>query len=190
MNGSHHSETVLVGLVQTGGSDDPHLNVCPMCRDRFNFLQRFHAALAEEQRRPRGANIERLIADLSGRKIIRLHPYTPQSDLSQFGANGNVVVLAAQGVIKEDKRIVLVGTFAAEQEHILLRVVRDRDRERYTLYLMTPQPEDGRNARITIGDSEAGQIVTETNDVGIAVLEGEQAIDWPHAVIAVEPHPI
>ena len=97
-------------------------------------------------------------------------------------------MLAAQGAVKEDKRIVLVGTFAAEQEHILLRVVRDRDLERYTLYLLTPQPEDGRNARITIGDSEGGQVVAETNDVGIAVLEGEQAIDWPHAVIAVEPH--
>jgi hypothetical protein len=189
MNSSHHSEAELVGLIQTGGSVDLHLEVCPMCRERFNFLQRFYAAFVEEQQRPRGPDIERLIAGLSGRKIVRLHRYTPQADLSQFGANGNVVVLAAQGSVKEESRFVLVGSFAAEREHFLLRVVRDRDLVRDTLYLLTPQPEDGRNARITIGDSKGGQVVAETNDVGIAVLEGEQAVDWPHAVIAVEPHP-
>lgn len=188
MKKRHYTESELEGLVEKQGSGDAHLAECPLCREKLDFLARFHEAISKVSQEPQDPRVEALVQRLSGRNVIRLHSFVSQPDLSQLGVRSDVVVLAAQGGAEGAGRFVTVGSFAGEREHVLLRVVHDRDNHRYSLYLLTKKPEAARHARLII-TVQGGVLREEVTDAsGVAILEEDPSINWREAVVAVELH--
>jgi hypothetical protein len=187
MKTRHHTEEALLRLVDAGSDGDPHLAVCPACRERFRFLQQFEQALAGQRSRPIHPRIQQLLESWQEGKLVRLQPYTPIPDRPKTGPGVELIILAAQGEKKSSGRFEVVGTFSAIPQKMLLRVEFDHEKKQAILHLLTENPVESRRARIIIGTPSGGQFIASTNDNGIAVLEGELPSFWTDLVIAVSP---
>lgn len=188
MQRPHYTEFELEAFVGKESGGDPHLSMCSLCREKLDFLSSLNGALLEESQNPLDPRVGALIDRLSGRKILRLHPFVSQPDMSRIGARTDVVVLAAQVGTEKAGRYITVATFAEEQEQVLLRVVHDREKRNYSLYLLTKTPETAHHVRLIISVGGEAQREAVTDDMGVAVLEENPPIDWREAIVAVEHH--
>jgi hypothetical protein len=188
MKQRHYTEAELEAFLGEQNAEDSHLVACPRCREKLDFLVRLNTAFLKEPLTSPDPRVEKLVDQLSDMKILRLHPFLSPPDLSQFGARNDVVVLAAQGGTQGMAPFVTVGTFAEEREHILLRVIHDRERHSYSLYLLTKTPELAQHVRLIISVVGGTRREAVTDASGVAVISEDPSIDWREAVIAVEHH--
>jgi hypothetical protein len=186
MRTAHYTEKELLHLLDRKQGDDPHLAACPSCLARFHFLEHLQGALREQLAAPVDPRIHSLAQRVAEKNIIVLKPHVSGPDLSRIGTRDDLILLAAQGETTEPARHVVLGTFAATAEKMLVRVVADREKHRVLLHLLTEHPEDADCVRVVIAPHNGDQLIVETDKSGVAVVPGEHDISWSDAVIAVQ----
>lgn len=194
MTNLHINEIELEKLARAsaGGSaseiiaDNKHLQVCNVCRAKFEFFVKFYAAFHDEstiQHRRIDERIKHFAEKLTSSNIIYLKPFNAQPNLESIGVGKNSYVLAAQTVDEEVIRYKTAATFAAEDVHALVRINEDAENKLYNLFVLSENDDHRSHILIGIAEDDGEKFLIPTNRGGYAELPYSNRINWRNAAL-------
>ncbi len=167
-------------------SDNKHLQMCNVCRAKFEFFVKFYAAFYDEsiiQHRRIDERIKHFAEKLTSSNIIYLKPFNAQPNLESIGVGKNSYVLAAQTVDEEVSRYKTAATFAAEDVHALVRINEDAENKLYHLFVLTENDHHRSHILIGIAEDNGEKFLIPTNRGGYAELPYSNRINWRNAAL-------
>jgi hypothetical protein len=154
-----------------------HLKDCPRCRSVHDFLKDFHARLSA----PETSMVEFPTVRSDQKKpFAKPIILNPMKEIPDFipGPEARVTVLAAETTTASTHRFITKAALVSEKDKLLLRIIQDRQDNRYRVYLIADNEDRVRNAKVSI---PALGVDLETNEHGIAefvLAASQEEPDW------------
>jgi hypothetical protein len=112
-----------------------HLSACVECRELMLFLRDIY----EELKSHAGATndqVEEFVSRLRDKeRVVKLIPFRFIPDAAEFG-DRVMTVLAAQSEPKDEYQYSSVCTLISKDERVLVRILKDNNRQSYRLFLV------------------------------------------------------
>ena len=188
----HYSERQLDALASESAKahtddlheTDKHLTECPMCLEKFRYLEHFHRLFLEELTKPIDPRVQELVSKGLPSNVVVLVPYQPHAEEGIVGLNRNITVLAAQDRPQGIEQYVAVATFASKEEKALLRVVQDVKESKERVFLLCEDERLRQGSEIVVVDDEGRVLRLSPDQSGMAQIESAR-IDWKTARVAL-----
>lgn len=182
----HYREEEITLLVTRAdlAEQDEHLKGCPICRARFDFLQQVHGAFVRESANPPDPRIVAAVGADTTPHEIHLRLFSPAAELTGFGEDNQIVLLAAQDNYRGEETRVAVAVFASETDGTILRVVEEGDGI-YQLFLLADDEQKRNLVLLGIVTPAGDRALLATDEHGTASCRTREKIAWAEASVVL-----
>jgi hypothetical protein len=164
---------------------DPHISGCSSCKAEFEMLLGLYRSTARELETPHDLRVKTISHSALMPGFVELLPFQTKTEVLPEGEE--MLLLAAQGPEARAGRYQHVGTFASEQAHTLVRIIRDAERKELHLHLLTPLQGDEAHQLIAVTIPGRDTYVLATDADGIAELPDPGDGEWRDVAVLVSP---
>jgi hypothetical protein len=155
-----------------------HYNECVFCKNKLEFFISFYKNFSEEYSNPADARTEEFAKKISTPRIIRLKYYQPEINKSYLEENKNILILAAETKTQDYSTPINVVKFASEPHKVLVRIVEDRNKNIYRLYILSENDEYRNQALVGISDGKGPVNFSVTDKNGCGIIQFTTIKDW------------
>lgn len=161
----------------------------PGARTYAEFLGDFYGRLDNEPLPPSGDRVDEFVEGLFEEEaVVPLRPFQPPRDARPTVLAADTDSARAEAPADE-RRFAVLTTLAAEEENLLVRVVKDRDTGRGRLYVLADPPERRAHVVVSFPDLDLNLVADEEGRTTFAMPTGISPKQWAE-VHAVVRHPV
>jgi hypothetical protein len=157
---------------------EEHIANCRQCKSKLDFFVDFYNHLEEELTQQPDSRIEGFADKISTPRIIRLKYYKPEIDNTLLNGNKNILVLAAETKTQSEISSINVVKFASEPHKVLVRIVEDKNKNNFHLYVLSEKEEYHNQTLIGVSDGEEPINFSVTDKDGCGVIQFAAIRDW------------
>ncbi len=161
----------------------------PGARTYAEFLEDFYGRLDDEPLTPSGGHVDEFVGGLFQEEaVVSLRPFQPPR-----GARPTVLAADTDSTHTDaptgERRFTVLTTLSAEEENLLVRVMKDRDTGRGRLYVLADSSERRAHVVVSFPDLGFDLIADEEGRTTFAIPPGISLKQWAEAH-AVVRHPV